>query len=386
MLSEYSTSQTFLRNASRDKSVDGGSKSLSDAGDQNGNIVKKAAAAKVLLVSPDSVMAVELERLFGALGLTVQVAADVETGMEAMEQFGAKHGSAAVGSYGQSPSVVLLDARLPGIGSGRLLATVHESGVHQRCAVALIAEEVSDEWIVRLREGVIDDIVPRHSDIATWRTHISTMQRGHALAQELEQMREVAALELERDRVTGTFNGEAMLSILFRETDRVQRLHGALSLVIVDVDDYSHWSNELGQKACERMLREIAERTSRLLRSYDVLGRMRGDEFLILLPGCSTINGTMLVDRMRLDVFGEPFLVTEGPGAGNSIRLTASFAITASRGRSPVVVMREAETTLIQAKLDGPDTLRCAGEIPGDWNSNGEDLATLYPGREAVVW
>ena len=385
MLSEYSTSQTFLRNAGRDKNVDG-SKGLSDAGDQIGNRAKNAAAAKVLLVSPDSVLVLELERVFGALSLTVKVAADVETGMEAMEHFGTKHGSDAVGSYVQCPSVVLLDARLPGIGSGRLLASVHESGVHQRCAVALIAEEVSDEWIARLREGVIDDIVPRHSDVATWRTHISTMQRGHALAQELEQMREVSALELERDRVSGTFNGEAMMSILFRETDRVQRLHGTLSLVMVDVDDYSHWLKELGQKACERMLREIAERTSRLLRSYDVLGRMHGNEFLILLPGCSTINGTMLVDRIRLDVFGEPFLVTDGPGVGNSIKLTASFAITASRGRSPVVVVREAEATMIQAKLDGPDSLRCAGELPGNWNSNGEDLATLYPGGEAVVW
>jgi len=309
----------------------------------------------VVLVSPDSLLIRDVQRCLGELGLRMEVMLDVETALVGM---------GAV----QGPAVILLDARLPGMLSGRLLVTMQESGIHKRCAVGLIAEQVSDEWIARLREGVIDDIVPRYADASTWNTHINTMQRGHALHCELEHLRETALLELEHDRVTGVFNREAMLSILFRETDRVQRLRGALCTVLLDVDDFGHWQSELGEESCDAMLREIAVRTGRMLRSYDMLGRVGRDEFLIALPGCSTINAVMLAERMRMEVFGEPFPVHDRSGDAVLARLSGSFGIAASRGRSPVVVLREAEATLEQAKKVGPDSIRVSGDAAPSWD------------------
>jgi diguanylate cyclase (GGDEF)-like protein len=128
------------------------------------------------------------------------------------------------------------------------------------------------------------------------------------------------------------------------------------------VDDFGHWKSELGEASCEELLREIAVRTARMLRSYDVLGRVGRDEFLIALPGCSTLNGVMLAERMRMEVFGEPFPAFDRQKMATLVRLSGSFAIAASRGRSPVVVLREAEATLAKAKEIGPDTIRVAGE------------------------
>src|SRR5579859_216552 len=250
----------------------------------------------VLLASADSLLTLDLQRILHAIGLRVETANDGESAI------------AAIGTM-QQPGVVLLDLRLPGVASGRLLAAMHEYGVHKRCAIALIAEQVSDEWIARLREGAIDDIVPRNADAAAWKTHISTMQRGHALNCELEHLRETALMEIEHDRVTGVFNRETMLTILFRETDRVQRLRGALSVVLFDLDDFAHWNSDLGRETCDELLREVAVRSGRILRSYDMLGRVGKDEFLLALPGCSTINAMMLAERLRMEVFGEPFLV-----------------------------------------------------------------------------
>ena len=210
--------------------------------------------ATVLLASPDSLLILDLQRKLTALGLQVEVAVDAES---------------AVAAMGAMPDkgIVLLDVRLPGVSNGCLLATMHEYGVHKRCAIAVIAEQVSDEWIARLREGIIDDIVARHADGAAWKTHIGTMQRGHALYCELEHLRETTLMELEHDRVTGVFNRETMLAILFRETDRVQRLRGALSVVLFDLDDFGHWNTELGRETCDELLREVAMRTGRTLRS-----------------------------------------------------------------------------------------------------------------------
>jgi two-component system, cell cycle response regulator len=150
-----------------------------------------------------------------------------------------------------------------------------------------------------------------------------------------------------------------MLALLFRETDRVQRMNTSLCLVVFDIDDFGHWNSRLGAEVCDELLAQIAVRTQRLLRSYDILGRTGDDEFLVGLPGCTALNAVLLAERMRAEVFANPFHV-----GGKAIRLSACFAVAASQGRSPVVVLREAEEALAEAKRSGPETIQCAGECP----------------------
>jgi diguanylate cyclase (GGDEF)-like protein len=308
-----------------------------------------ATQPQVLLASPDASLVIDLQRILGALGLPV------ETVMESSRLV------TAILAFPES-SILLLDTRMPGVSSGRLLATLEEEGIHRRSAIALIAEQIQDAWIARLREGVIDDIVPRHADASAWRTHLSTMQRGHALYRELEYLRETASLDVRHDRVTGCYDRETTLRFLFRETDRVQRLRTLLSVMVVDIDNFGHWNQEFGRDACDGLLREVAVRLGHTLRSYDLLGRLEKDSFALILPGCGTIDAGMLADRIRFDVFSEPFYI-EDPAAGAvPVQLTASYGVAASRGRSPIVVVREAEQILAQARLEGPGSIRCAGE------------------------
>jgi diguanylate cyclase (GGDEF)-like protein len=130
-----------------------------------------------------------------------------------------------------------------------------------------------------------------------------------------------------------------------------------MCLLLFDIDDFGHWNSRLGMDACDELLCRIVARTTRLLRSYDLLGRPGMDEFLVALPGCGKLNAAMLAERVRLGVFSIPFHV-----AGESIRLSACFGVAESQGRSPVVVLREAEQALGWAKEAGPESIQCFGE------------------------
>lgn len=331
-----------------------------------------ASGLSVLLASPDSLLLHELEPTLRALGLRVATASDGEGTIARMQTMQQEEREMVL--------IVLLDARLPGVADGRLLATMHECGVRKRRAIALIVQQVTDEWILRLREGVIDDIVPRHADAAAWKARIGAMQRGHALLCELEQLREAAFVGVQRDPVTGIFNRDSMLNLLFRETDRVQRLQGTMSLVALEVDDFVRWSGELGHEAGDQLLRQVVQRVGRTLRSYDLLGKLRRESFLLALPECSLINATMLAERLRMDIFGESFWVKNAHLEVVEIRLSGCFGITASRGRSPVVVVREVEQTLALARQSGPDTTRCTSDSPSAIEADG--LARLFPEAE----
>ncbi len=326
---------------------------------------------KALLVSLDSLLKSQLQCFFEAFGMPLEMVCCAGAVIDAA------YSTAA-------PKVILLDCRLPAVAQGQMLAALHEAGIRRICALAMIANEVSDEWIARLREGAIDDIVPRDADSGAWRAHLSAMKRGHALFCELENLRETAHFALDLDRVTGAFNRETMLSILFRETDRVQRQRGALCVVMFDVDDFAHWKSELGAEVGDLLLREMAERTGRIMRSYDALGRMADERFMMVLPGCSLINAEMLAERMRLEVFGELFVMTDRNQERVPVRMTASFGLNSSRGRSPVVVVQEAEQVLEGGKLEGPNSIRTVSDTPPRLRSD-EDALRLFPEVELLM-
>jgi len=79
----------------------------------------------------------------------------------------------------------------------------------------------------------------------------------------------------------------------------------------------------------------------------------------VALPGCSSIDAVMMAERLRADVFSTPFRVGR-----DAIRLSACFGIANSLGRSPVVVLRDAEQALQLAKATGPETILCVGDCP----------------------
>ncbi|HXR40722.1 MAG TPA: GGDEF domain-containing protein [Terracidiphilus sp.] len=324
-----------------------------------------------LLASPDPVLLATIEPVLLAAGAQVEIVLSAEAALASLEK-------------PRPLALALLDATLPGLDPSmnieRLLATVRAEESAVRLPIVLISDTVTQDWIDRLAEGVIDDLILRTAEAPYWRLRIEMALRDRHRSRELQTLREAQLLNAQFDRLTGVYNRETILAMLFRETDRVQRMNSALSLLLLDIDDFGHWNSRLGYDACDDLLCQVAGRIARLLRSYDLLGRPGKDEFLLVLPGCSAVNAVMLAERMRVDVFCSPFRV-----GGDAIRLSACFGIAGSQGRSPVVVLREAEQALQWARTAGPESIQCFGDCP---HTSDGPVAFLSPstGDELLAW
>ena len=298
-----------------------------------------------LLASPEPALLAAIEPVLASLGARVQIVLSAEAALESI-------------TASEPPALALLDVNLTGVDPrmdvSRLLAAARSDLASSRIPIVLISDTVTPEWNDRLAEGIIDDLILRSAEPSYWRLRLNRVLRAHGVARELDALRETALRNAQVDRLTGVYNREAILSMLFRETDRVQRMKGSLCMILFDIDDFGHWNSRLGASTCDELLCQVVKRTARLLRSYDLLGRPGMDEFLVALPGCSPVNAVMMAERLRLDVFCSPFRV-----AGDSIRLSACFGIASSQGRSPVVVLREAEQALQVAKAAGPESIQC---------------------------
>ncbi len=321
----------------------------------------------LLLASPDPALLGAVEPLLRSAGARVEVVLSAEAALAFL-------------AAGNPPALLVLDASLPDMPIGQLLAAARAMGEGSRAPIVLIADSVTQEWIDRLADGVIDDLILRGAENAYWQLRIDLLLRHQRLALELETLREAAIRNAQFDRLTGVYNRETMLSMLFRETDRAQRMNSSLCLVLFDIDEFGHWNSRLGVDASDELLCQVASRTGALLRSYDLLGRPGMDEFLIALPACSLASAMILVERLRVEVFSVPFRI-----AGEAIRLSACFGIANSRGRSPVVVLREAEKALEWAKAAGPESIQCFG-CPQDPAPSPVKFLSASSDDELLAW
>jgi diguanylate cyclase (GGDEF)-like protein len=179
-------------------------------------------------------------------------------------------------------------------------------------------------------------------------------QRTDALQKELaERQRLETRLRTlaEHDPLTGLMNRAALTEALRRSLALAARQKWAVAVVFIDLDKFKLVNDTLGHAAGDELLRQIASRLQGCLRESDLLGRLGGDEFIVvaeaLLDGPR--NAIELTDKLLMQM-KQPFLVDGKP-------LTASFsagiAIYPGDSDTPESLIANADAAMYQAKQQG---------------------------------
>lgn len=271
------------------------------------------------------------------------------------------------------PTMALLDLDLPGLGGAEIAADLRRRKESRPGWVMLLSRQASRERVRAALDSGCDDFLRIPVDVSDLKVRIRVAERVLALTGQVQKQSAELRYHATHDGLTGLWNREALLSLIFQETDRVQRMRTPLSLMLLDLDDFSRVNHDYGYEAGDRVLVELATRFRRQLRSYDLIGRCGEDEFLLALPGCTLESAKELAGRIREGILAKPFAVGR-----EATTLTASIGVAASHGRSPLIVLREAERGLAEAKLGGKN--RVCGDGPQVYGSEG----AMVEHREAV--
>jgi len=151
------------------------------------------------------------------------------------------------------------------------------------------------------------------------------------------------------DPLTGALNWRSMEEVALRETARCLRYGNALSVVVVDIDNFKHLNDTRGHAAGDSALEALVHRLNGMLREQDSLARMGGDEFAILLPHTSGSAALTIAERLRVAVAD-----LEIPFATGPVRMTVSAGVAQS---DPACgweeMMRRADDAMYTAKRRG---------------------------------
>ena len=153
------------------------------------------------------------------------------------------------------------------------------------------------------------------------------------------------------DELTGLFNRRHLLIRLAEALALFQRTGVPFSLVEVDLDDFKGINDQCGHAVGDYVLKQLAKLFARQLRRTDVVGRVGGEEFLILLPDTDQAGALALADALRRALAEERFTDT----TGNTFHVTLSAGVTTVRpdDHEPELPWARADHALYRAKAIG---------------------------------
>lgn len=151
------------------------------------------------------------------------------------------------------------------------------------------------------------------------------------------------------DALTGVANRWHFMAMAGHEVRRSLRYGTPLSLAVVDLDEFKAINDRHGHGVGDLVLQRFSELCRHRLRNSDLIGRIGGEEFALLLPGTVLAEAREVLERLRTDLGA----ATVATGQGRSIRFTASFGLAAGGQGDLDELLRRADEALYEAKRSG---------------------------------
>ncbi|HUP73482.1 MAG TPA: EAL domain-containing protein [Acidimicrobiales bacterium] len=152
------------------------------------------------------------------------------------------------------------------------------------------------------------------------------------------------------DALTGLPNRALIMDRIEQLLARNRRHGTSGAALFVDLDDFKNVNDTLGHEAGDRLLMAVAERLTSALRDADTIGRMGGDEFVVLIDGATLEVAPELVAERLLEVMRQPFVLD---GASMPLTVNTSVGIAMGDRTNPGDLLRDADVALYQAKAAG---------------------------------
>lgn len=210
------------------------------------------------------------------------------------------------------PDAVLLDVEMPGMTGYEVLAAMQADPELAHIPVVFLSGRVTADDVAKgLKLGAHDYLrkpVEPGELIARLTAALRSKRLHDRLRQDNDHLRELAPV----DSLTGTLDIRGLQQCISDLGERSRQTGSPIGAVLLDIDRLGQVNEDHGWDGGDKVLRAIAERTSRCLDADQVVGRCGPDELLVLLPGAGEDEARRFADRLRYTVSDAPHELATG--------------------------------------------------------------------------
>jgi diguanylate cyclase (GGDEF)-like protein/PAS domain S-box-containing protein len=149
------------------------------------------------------------------------------------------------------------------------------------------------ELVVHMRQRLSSEASDDSDLVDTIVAYVTDVTDGNSLQRELQE-------QARRDELTGLMNRAGFLEVLQQHFDAAQRSGSAISLLFIDLDNFKSLNDHFGHRYGDLLLQAFAKRLRASLKASDILGRIGGDEFVVLFdPSLPPTSLDVVVNKLR---------------------------------------------------------------------------------------
>jgi two-component system, cell cycle response regulator len=268
-------------------------------------------------------------------------------------------GSALEIALGNEFELIIVSLTLMREDGLRLCSQLRSHERTRQVPILLVADETDMDRVAKgLELGANDYVIKpidRNELLARTRTQIRRKRYQDRLRANYEQSLSLALT----DSLTGLFNRRYLSAHLPRLLDRsMGSNHKPVAALLFDIDHFKRVNDSYGHPVGDEVLKEVAQRSSRNLRNFDLVARLGGEEFVVVMPDTDMDAALLVAERLRRRIADESFKIAAPNG---EITVTISIGVAVTDGaldadgriESGDSLLRRADTALYQAKRAG---------------------------------
>jgi two-component system cell cycle response regulator len=324
---------------------------------------------KVLIAEDEAVSRRLLEASLRRWGYDVVVAANGRVALDILER-------------PDAPKLVIFDWLMPGLDGIQLCQQVRAKQNDPYTYILLLTSKRNQRDVVEGLSAGADDYITKPFDPQELKVRLRAGKRIVCLQDQLIAARESLRHLAMHDSLTQLWNRAAIQDLLVAEVARSRREGATLGVVVADLDHFKNVNDTYGHPVGDAVLCETADALRKSTRPYDAIGRIGGEEFLVVLPGCNQINAVSHAERLRFAI-SETWVET----VAGRVQVTASLgvAVLGKGGDGDAQsLVRAADEALYRAKRNGRNRVECTQASPTSTSVLGEQPLADLPHATAA--
>jgi len=223
--------------------------------------------------------------------------------------------------------------------------------------VLLTSKESKEDVVAGLESGA-DDYLTKPFDPEELKARLRTGLRILSLEDRLVEAREEMRFQATHDGLTALWNRGVIMDLLGRELARSRREHVSTSILMCDLDHFKSVNDTYGHLAGDDVLKETAKRLLSSVRSYDLVGRYGGEEFLVILNNCNPAYALARAEQICKTIAQKPAQTSSG-----AVPITMSLGLLVSQEWDCLPLeelLQHADEALYAAKASGRNCVKIA--------------------------